>query len=88
MCIRFDKVEGFIKVYDWIRYLVLYHAIYSRIKYLVRQKNGITYVFSLNYAKIKMDSYNYLPVEKTVSFYKVIVFSKSVLGKDELFLER
>ena len=44
--------------------------------------------FSLNYAKIKMDSYNSLPVEKTVPFYKVIMFSKSVLGKGKLFLER
>ena len=36
--IRFDKVNGFIKVYDGIRYLVLfgperYDAIYDLIKY-------------------------------------------------------
>ena len=36
--IRFDKVNGFIKIYDGMRYLVLYdykrcNAIYDRIKY-------------------------------------------------------
>ena len=43
--IRIDDVEGFLRVYDGIRYLVLfgsetYDAIYSR--YLTSQKSGIT----------------------------------------------
>ena len=38
--IRFDKIDGFIRVYDGTRYLVLfgpqkYDAIYKRIRYLV-----------------------------------------------------
>ena len=40
LSIRFDKVDGFIKIYDGTRYLVLfapekYNAIFNRIKYLI-----------------------------------------------------
>ena len=31
-----------------------YDAIYNRIRYLIRQKSGITYVFPHNYIKIKL----------------------------------
>ena len=56
--IRFDKINGFIRVYDGTRYLVLfggekYNFIYNRMSY--KSKN--TYVISYNYAKIKDDSY-------------------------------
>ena len=66
--IMFNKVDEFIRVYDGTRYLVLfgpekYDAIYNRIKYVISQKNGITFVFSHNYAKIKIDSYDFLPLE-------------------------
>ena len=84
--IMFDKVEGFIKVYDGARYLILfgpekYDVIYNRIRYLISQKItygitymlygivcGITYVFSQNYAKIKIESYDSLPLEKNTDF--------------------
>ena len=67
--IRFDKIDGSIRIYDGIRYLVLlgpekYDAIYNRIRYLISLKNGITYVFSLYFAKIKVDCYDFLPIEK------------------------
>ena len=60
-CIRFDKADGFIKVFDEIRYLVLigpekYDAIYNRIRYFISHKSGIAYVISHNYARIKIDS--------------------------------
>ena len=47
---RFDKVDGFIRVYDGARYLVVlgpekYDSIYNRIRYLISQGSGITYVF-------------------------------------------
>ena len=43
LCIRFDKVDGMIKIYDGTRYLELfgpriYNAIYDRIKYLISEK--------------------------------------------------
>ena len=63
-CIRFNQVDGFIRVYDGNRYLILfglekYDATYNRIKYLigVKIKNGIQYVFSHYYAKIKANGH-------------------------------
>ena len=38
------------------------HAISNRIRYLVIQKSIIRYLFSHNYAKIKIDSYDSLPL--------------------------
>ena len=54
--IMFDKADGFIRVHDGTRYLVLFDVIYNRMRYLENQKIGITYLFSHNYAKIKIDS--------------------------------
>ena len=67
--IRFDKIDGFIRVYNGTRYLVLfegekYDFIYNRIRYLIGVKSGVTYVISHNYAKIKVDSCDSLPQEK------------------------
>ena len=61
LLIRFDKLNGFITVYDGTRYLVLfgdekYYFIYNRISYFIGVKRGITYVISHNYAKIVADS--------------------------------
>ena len=49
--IRFNKIDGFIRVYDGTKYLVLfrcekYDFIYNRIRYLISVKSGITYVIS------------------------------------------
>ena len=86
--IRFDKIDGLIRVYDGTRYLVLFVSgkhdfIYNRIRYLVGVKSGITYVISHNYPKIKIDSYDSLPLEKTVTFHNAIMFIKSVFDKDK-----
>ena len=75
--IRFDKIDGFIRVYGGTRYLTLFHsekydAIYNRVRYLVSLKSSITYVFSHYYTKIKVDSYNSLPIEKTMTLHYVI----------------
>ena len=43
--------------------LDIYDVIYNRIRNLISQKSGITYVFSHNYAKIKVDSHDYLPLD-------------------------
>ena len=87
LCIRFGKVDGFIRVYDGNRYLVLfgpekYDAIYKRIRYLISLKSDITYVISHNYARIKIDSYDSLPLEKTLTLHNVTIFIKSVFNKD------
>ena len=59
--IRFDEIDGFIKIYDGIRYVLLfrseqYDAIYIRIRYLIRQKMVSDY--SYDFATIRIDSYN------------------------------
>ena len=86
--IRFNKIDGFIRVYDKTRYLILfgsekYDSIYNRIRYLISVKSGITYIISHNYAKIKLDSYHSLPLEKTMTFHDAIILIKSVFNKDE-----
>ena len=100
--VRFNKTDGFIRVYDEKRYLLLfgsgeYDSIYNRIRYLISIKRGITYVVSQNYATVKshiVDLYNSLPLEKTILFHNVVIFIKSVFNKDRndyyynIFLEK
>ena len=68
---RFDSVIGFIRVYDGTRYLVSFDfekndTIHNSIWYLLNQKSGITYDFSHNYERMKIDSYDVLPLAKTL----------------------
>ena len=70
LCIRFDEANRFIRACERIRNLVLfgpeiYDAIYNRIRYFLSQENGITYIFSHNYAKMKIDSHDSIHLEKT-----------------------
>ena len=86
--IRFFKIDRIIGIYDGTRYLTLfrsekYEAIYNRIRYLISQKSGITYIFSHYFAKIKVDSYDSLPTEKRLTLHHVIIHIKSVLNKDK-----
>ena len=88
-CIRFDKIDGFITVYDGTRCLIFlgsekYDAIYDRIRYLLSLKSGITYIFSHYFAKIKVDSYDSLPMEKILTLHNVIILIKSILNKSLL----
>ena len=69
LCIRFDKEDGFIRVYNGTIYLLLFGGekhdfIYNRVRHLIGVINGVTYVFSHISAKIKADSYDSLPLEK------------------------
>ena len=53
LCIRFDEIDGFIKIYGGIRYLVLfgskrYDAIYNRFGYFMSKKSGIIDIMSYN----------------------------------------
>ena len=55
--IKLDKIDGFIRVYDGTKYLVLfgsekYDSVYNRIRYLISVKSDITYIISHNYVKI------------------------------------
>ena len=69
--IWFDKVHGFFKVYDGARSLLLfsskrYDAIYDRIRNFISQKWGITYSTDHDFGRMKIDSYNFLPIEKNI----------------------
>ena len=74
--IRFYKLDGFIRVFDGTRYVVLfgtekYDFIYNTITYLIEVKSGITYVISHNYVKSKVDSFDSLPLEKALTLHMV-----------------
>ena len=75
--IRFDKREGVIKIYNGIRYLEflnlysaindwinsrIYNVIFDRINDLISEKSNITDGTDHNFARIRIDSYNSLPV--------------------------
>ena len=53
------------------------------MRYLIGVKSGITYAISHYYAKIKVDSYNSLPLEKQLIFLNVIILFKSDFNKDK-----
>ena len=85
--IKFDKVNGIIRVYDWKRYSLLfgpekYDAIYDKIRYLIVQKSCIAYVISHNFAIIKVDSFDCFSLEKIMLFHNVIILTKSIFNKD------
>ena len=65
---RFDRTERLIRIYEGTRYLTLfgskkYDAIYNRIRYLISLKSSITYIFSHYFAKIKVGTFDSLPME-------------------------
>ena len=96
--IRYDKIDGFIKTHNKIGCLVLFDEwcdnICHRINDLISKKSGITDSVNHNFGRIRIDSYNSLPTEKTLTFHTVIIFIKSVVHKNKneyyynLFLEK
>ena len=50
------------------------------------EKNSITDCINHNFAKFRIDSYNYLPIEKNIDFLcynTVIILIKSVVNKNK-----
>ena len=87
MYIKFDKIDGCIRIYDGTRYLTLldsqkYDTIYDSISYLLSLKCGMTYIFSHYFAKIKVDSYDSLHIEIGLTLH-VIILIKTVLNEDK-----
>ena len=71
--IRYNKIDGFIKICNGIRYLVLFDCgwfdiICDRNKYLTSEKNGATDSINHNFARIRIHSCNSLPTEKNIDF--------------------
>ena len=73
LCIRFEKIDGFNRVYDGTRYLVFFVS---------ENYNSIYNIIFHNYAKIKVDSQDSLPLEKTITFHDVIILIKSIFNKN------
>ena len=71
---RFDiKIDGITRIYDRTRYLTLfgsikYDAFKDKIRYLITIKSYMTYTIFHYFAKIKVDSYDSLPIEKYIYF--------------------
>ena len=99
--IRFDKIDGFIRVgSDEFKNFVLFdHGLFDEIcdktKYLISEKKGTTDSINHNFGEIRIDSYNSLPIEKILTFlHNVIILIKLVVNKDKndyyynLFLEK
>ena len=85
---RFDKTDGFIEIHNKIRYLVLFDYSYcdktcDKIKYLRSEKSGITDNINHNFGKIRIASYDSLPIEKILTFHNVIILIKSVVNKNK-----
>ena len=100
MCIRFDKIDWFIRVRGG-KFIYrerfdhrLFGKICDKIKDLISEKSGITNNINHNFRKVRIDSYNSLPIEKILTFHNVIILIKSVINKNKneyyfnIFLEK
>ena len=87
------------KIHNKIRYLVLldYNScdeICDKIKYLVSEKSGIADSINHNFARIRIHSYDSLPIEKMLTFHHVITVIKLVFNRNKseyyynIFLEK
>ena len=80
--IRFDKIDGFIRINDGNRYLTLfgsekYGSIYNRTRYLVSLKSSIP---NISFLLLSSKS---LPKEKILTLDNVIILIKLVINKDK-----
>ena len=91
-----DKTDGFIKTHNGFRCLILFdygwfNKIYDKI---ISEKSGITDSINHNFAKIRIDSYDSLHIEKIFVFHNVTVLIKLVVNRDKnnyyynIFLEK
>ena len=98
--IRFDKIDGFIMVLDGkIEHLVLFDyglfdKICDKIKYLISKKSDITNSINYNFGRIRIDSYNSLPIKKILTFHNLLILIKPAVKKNKnkyyynIFLEK
>ena len=97
LCIRFDKIDGFVIILDSkIKHLILFdygllNEISDKIKYLIIKKGGTANSINHNFGKIKMKLYNPLLIKKT-NFSQC--YNKSAVKKNKnkydynIFLEK
>ena len=61
----------------------MFNKICDRIKYLIRNKRGVTNKTNHNFRKIRIYSYNSLPIEEILTFHIVIILIKLVVNTDK-----
>ena len=94
----FNKEDEDIRKYDKNRYLALlnsekFHRIFDRIRYLIRLKHNISSIYS-HKIRIKIDSDDDLPLEKTISMHYALILFRSVFNENhnhyyyKVFLEK
>ena len=79
-------------------YLVLLIYFYdedcNRIKYLISEESGMADIINQHFAKIRIDAYNFLPIEKILASHNVMILMKSVAKENknkyyyDIFLEK
>ena len=91
--IRFDKKDGFIRVYDGTRYLVLF-GFENYLQLYKSKKQYNIYVFSLLYEKSKLILSILYLWKKYLTLHNLIILIKRLLNKDQnhycynIFLEK
>ena len=86
MPIRFDKIDGFIRVHGGeFRYLALFdRGLFDKICYKferhVSEKSGIPDSINHNFG---IDAYNYLAIEEILTFHNIIILIKPVGNKNK-----
>ena len=85
MTFKFENFDhdNILIIFDGTRYVVLFGAekydfIYSKIRYLTGIKHAITYIFTHDYTRIKVDSYDSLPLQETWTCHNTITYIKSI----------
>ena len=72
----------------------MFDKICDKIKYIISEKGGSTDSTNHNFGKIRIDSYNSLPIQNILTFHNVILLIKSVVNKNKnkyyynIFLEK
>ena len=72
--IKFDKINGFIRIYDVTRYLTLFGSENYDAFYKTKKQYHI-YFFSL-FCKNRIESYDFLLIEKRLTLHNVIILIK------------
>ena len=60
-----------------------FDKICDRIKYLISEKGSVTNSIDQNVGKIRIDSYDSLPIEKVLTLHNITEVIKSVVNKNK-----
>ena len=88
--VRFDKIDDLLKFmikldiqYYLIIVIVIKFVIRSNILCLIKEKSGIADSINHNFGRIRIDSYDSLPIERILTFHDAIILIKLVVNKNK-----